>query len=252
MEADVKQILIKNGSAKGVLLANSKIEADCVIAAADYNHVDQHLIPSKYRMYSKSYWNKRTMAPSSLLFYLGVNRKVKGLKHHNLFFDADFEQHAQEIYDTHKWPSNPLFYACSPSVTDSSVAPENCENIFLLMPLSTEIEDNEESREKYFEIMMKRLIKQCGDDFSQNIIYKRSYAHKDFILDYNAFKGNAYGLANTLKQTAFLKPKMKSSKVEGLFFAGQLTTPGPGVPPSIISGQVAAKEANKYLNHSNN
>ena len=88
---------------------------------------------------------------------------------------------------------------------------------------------------------MERLENLTGQDIRNSIVYKRSFAHNDFKKDYHAFKGNAYGLANTLLQTAFLKPRIKSKKVKNLYYTGQLTAPGPGVPPSLISGQVVAE-----------
>jgi phytoene desaturase len=207
--------------------------------------LEQQVLEPKHRRYSEAYWQKRTMAPSSLLFYLGVNKKLKNLHHHNLFFDEDFTQHAIEIYDKPQWPSNPLFYACVPSITDDSIAPEGMENVFLLVPTAPDLEDTEEIREHYYDLIMKRLEDLTGQSVREHVIYKRSFAHRDFVKDYNAFKGNAYGLANTLLQTAFLKPKLKSKKVKNLYFTGQLTTPGPGVPPSLISGQVVAAEIAK-------
>jgi phytoene desaturase len=187
------------------------------------------------------------MAPSSLLFYLGVNKKLDKLLHHNLFFDKDFKQHAYEIYEDPQWPSQPLFYVCVSSKTDESSAPEGCENVFVLVPLAPDLEDTEELREKYYNIVMDRLEDLTGQTVRDAVTYKRSYAHRDFKSDYNAFKGNAYGLANTLMQTAFLKPKLKHKKVKNLYFTGQLTTPGPGVPPSLISGQVVAGELYKEI-----
>lgn len=222
------------------------ISADYVISGADYEHTDQTLAKGNSN-YTKQYWDSRLMAPSSLLFYLGVNKKVDNLLHHNLFFDEDFKQHAVEIYKEPTWPSAPLFYACCPSKTDDSVAPEGCENIFLLIPLAPDLEDSEEMREKYFDIIMERLEKKTGVSIRESIVYKRSYCLTDFKNDYHAFKGNAYGLANTLRQTAFLKPKLKSKKIKNLYYTGQLTTPGPGVPPSIISGEVVAKEVLKAI-----
>jgi phytoene desaturase len=216
-----------------------------VVGGADYHHVEQHLLPERSRQYTEKYWDKRVMAPSSLLFYLGINKKLEGLHHHNLFFDEDFDQHAIEIYDQPQWPSKPLFYACAPSVTDASVAPEGCENLFLLVPLAPDLEDTEQMREKYFNIIMDRLEDLTGQEIRSHIVYKRSFAHNDFKKDYHAYKGNAYGLANTLLQTAFLKPKLRSSKVKNLYYTGQLTTPGPGMPPSLISGQVVADDIAK-------
>jgi len=190
------------------------------------------------------------MAPSSLLFYLGVDGKIPGLLHHNLFFDADFEKHARDIYEEPAWPGRPLFYVCAPSVTDPAVAPDGKENLFFLVPLAPGLEDTEELREKYFEMILRRFEDRYNFPVREKILYKRSYAHRDFQADYHAFKGNAYGLANTLRQTAFLKPRLNNKRVTNLYYTGQLTTPGPGMPPSIISGQVVAAEiAGKFFLH---
>jgi phytoene desaturase len=240
--AEVKSISVKDNLAHIVNTENNSYTFDYVVASADYHHVEQKLLPEAYRNYSGSYWQNRTMAPSSLLFYLGLDIKLENVKHHNLFFDRDFAQHAHEIYTEPSWPSEPLFYMCVPSVTDASLAPEGNENVFILMPLAPGIEDNDILREKYFDIICKRLEDVTGINIKPNIIYKKSYCVNDFVSDYNAFRGNAYGLANTLKQTAFLKPKLRNKFLSNLYYTGQLTSPGPGVPPSIISGQVVASE----------
>lgn len=220
------------------------IETDILISGADYQHTDDKIL-EKDANYSNEYWDKRTMAPSSLLFYLGINKKLEGLEHHNLFFDEDFEQHASEIYQNPTWPSAPLFYASVPSKTDISVAPEGCENLFLLVPIAPDLKDDEATRERYFDLLMSRLEAKTGQKIKEHIIYKRSFCLDDFKKDYHAFKGNAYGLANTLKQTAIFKPSLKSKKLKNMFYTGQLTVPGPGVPPSIISGEVVAKQVMK-------
>jgi phytoene desaturase len=237
----------KNGKVEVVKTANVNYDCDIVIAGADYHHIDQEVLSLPNRNYTAAYWDKRTMAPSSLLFYIGIDKKIDGLQHHNLFFDEDFGKHAIEIYDHPQWPSKPLFYVSCPSVTDPSVAPAGKENLFILIPVAPGIEDNDQIREKYFNIVMDRLETLIGQSIRPHIVYKRSYAHKNFIEDYNSFKGNAYGLANTLKQTAILKPSIKSKKLNNLYFTGQLTVPGPGVPPSLISGEVVAKEIIKNL-----
>ena len=244
-EQDVQQIEVTNGRATHVVTNSTYFEADVVVASADYHHVEQQLLPKAYQSYSESYWNSRVMAPSSLLFYLGVNKPLQNLRHHNLFFDEDFGPHAHEIYTDPKWPEKPLFYVSAPSVTDASVAPAGCENLFILMPVAPGLEDTPEVRELYFDRILDRLEQLTRQEIRSAIVYKRSYAHKDFISDYNAFKGNAYGLANTLMQTALLKPSLKSRKISNLYYTGQLTVPGPGVPPSLISGQVVAKEISK-------
>lgn len=242
---EVRKIDVKNGKATAVITDKGTYEADVVISGADYHHTEQQLLEPQYRNYSEKYWDSRVMAPSSLLFYLGVDGKIPGLLHHNLFFDADFEEHAVEIYEKPAWPKEPLYYVCAPSVTDPSVAPEGKENLFVLIPLAPDLEDTEEKREEYFNMVMDRFEKRIGYPVREKLIYKRSFAHRDFKNDYHAFKGNAYGLANTLLQTAFLKPKLNNKHVSNIFYTGQLTTPGPGMPPSIISGQVVASEISK-------
>ncbi|MFN4811103.1 MAG: phytoene desaturase family protein [Bacteroidota bacterium] len=243
----VKSFVHQEGKITKVITSADEYVCDIVIAGADYHHIDQEVIESPYRNYSASYWDKRTMAPSSLLFYLGIDKKLTGLQHHNLFFDEDFGQHAIEIYDQPQWPSKPLFYVSCPSVTDHLVAPEGKENVFILIPVAPGIEDTPAIREKYFDMVMQRLETLTNQSIKQHIIFKRSYAHQNFMEDYNSFKGNAYGLANTLMQTALLKPSLKSKKLNNLFFTGQLTVPGPGVPPSLISGEVVAKEVIKQF-----
>jgi len=246
LNENVEEIIIQNGYAKKVRTANTIFEADVVIGGADYHHIETQLLPKAYRSYTDEYWDKRVMAPSCLLYYVGLNKKLKNVLHHSLFFDTSFEVHGKEIYTTKEWPTNPLFYVSATSVTDKTVAPEGCENLFFLIPAATGLQgDTEALRDHYFNMIVQRMEDKIGESILPHIIYKKSYAHSDFINEYNAFKGNAYGLANTLLQTSILKPACKSKKVENLFFTGQLTVPGPGVPPSLISGEVVAKEIMK-------
>jgi phytoene desaturase len=244
LNSEVTRIEVHGDTAKGIVVNGKLIEADFVLSGADYEHTEQKLL-THGKLYDTKYWESRVLAPSSLLYYIGVNKKIDGLLHHNLFFDEDFGVHAHEIYNEPKWPNKPLFYVSAPSITDPEVAPAGSENLFLLIPVAPGLEDTPEIREKYFHLAMDRLEKRVNQDIRSFIVYKRSFAHSDFVNEYHSFKGNAYGLANTLMQTAFLKPKMVSPKVKNLFFTGQLTTPGPGVPPSLISGQVVATEISK-------
>lgn len=242
---NVKKIEINNKIAKKVITETDVFEADVIVAGADYHHIEQQVLEKPYRQYDEEYWDKRTMAPSSLIFYLGVNKKLKKLLHHNLFFDESFELFAKEIYTEPQWPTKPLFYVSVTSKTDSTAAPENYENVFILIPVAPNLEDTESIREKYYDLIMNRLEAISGENIKDHVIYKKSFAHNDFQSRYNSFKGNAYGLANTLFQTAIFKPSIKNSKVDNLYFTGQLTVPGPGVPPSIISGQVVSEEIYK-------
>lgn len=251
---NVKKINTINSVANKVIASTAdsefiEFEADVVIGGADYHFVESQLLEQPNRSYSDEYWNKRVMAPSCLLFYVGINKKLTGVKHHTLFFDVDFDKHGKEIYQNPQWPSEPLFYVSATSVTDETVAPANCENLFFLIPIAADLKgDDESTREKYFEKILHRYEKSIGQSVKDYIIYKKSYCVSDFKEDYNAFKGNAYGLANTLMQTSILKPSLKSKKVKNLFYTGQLTVPGPGVPPSLISGEVVSKEILKQYN----
>lgn len=241
LDTNVEGFRIDKGQINAVKTNRGDFDADIVVAGSDYHHTEQHLLEPQYRQYSAEYWDKRKLAPSSLIYYLGIKGEIPELLHHNLFFDESFEQHAEEIYETMKWPEKPLFYVSNPSKTDPGVAPEGYENIFVLIPVAPGIDEEEGVREHYLDIVLKRIEKYTGaENLAERIVYKRSFAHKEFIEDYNSFKGNAYGLANTLDQTAILKPRIKSKKLGNLFYTGQLTTPGPGVPPSLISGEVVS------------
>jgi phytoene desaturase len=243
----IQKIIVENGQVSGLQHQHGITSTDGIIASADYNHVEQMLLEPAYRNYPTDYWKKKTFAPSCLIYYLGVDKKIDKLLHHNLFFDADFEQHAGDIYQTPKWPGKPLFYVCCPSKTDANVAPEGMENLFILIPVATGLQDTEKQRQSYFDDIIGRIEKYAGTTFKNNIIYKKSYCLDNFVDDYHAYGGNAYGLANTLMQTAVLKPSLKNKKLSNMFYTGQLTVPGPGVPPALISGQVAAQELLKVL-----
>jgi phytoene desaturase len=238
--AVVDKIRVANGKTIGITALNQDIDADIVLSGADYHH-SETLLDKSYRQYSENYWNRKTFAPSSLLFYLGFNKKIKNIEHHNLFFDTDFELHAKEIYDKPVWPTDPLFYVNFPSVTDSSMAPKGCETGFFLIPIAPGLEDTPQLRAQYFDLIMARFQERTGQEVKNNIIFKKSFCVNDFVEQYNSYKGNAYGMANTLLQTAFLRPKLQSKKVKNLFFTGQLTVPGPGVPPSLISGKLVSE-----------
>jgi len=243
---NVIEIIVEKGIAKKVVTESNEFDADVVIGNADYHFIETTLIPEIYQSYSDQYWQTRMMAPSCLIYYLGLDKKLSKLSHHSLFFDASFEKHSNEIYNTKQWPARPLFYVSATSVTDNTVAPAGCENLFFLVPLAAGLkEDNEILREKCFDAIVKRMEKHTGQSISDAIIYKKSFTQNDFITEYNSFKGNAYGLANTLMQTAIFKPRCVSKKIKNLFYTGQLTVPGPGVPPSLISGEVVAKEVMK-------
>ncbi len=240
VNSPVEKIDAPDGIVQGIKVSGSSIQADIIVSGADYHH-SESLLDKSYRQYSEAFWKKKTFAPSSLLFYIGFNKKLKNVQHHNLFFDTDFEKHAVEIYDEPKWPSEPLFYANFPSSTDDTMAPKDCETGFFLVPIAPGLNDTQELREQYFDIIMDRFEKCTAQEAKNKIIFKESFCVKDFVNEYNSYAGNAYGMANTLRQTAFLRPRLKSKKVKNLYFTGQLTVPGPGVPPALISGKLASE-----------
>ncbi|CAM2813587.1 phytoene desaturase [Flavobacterium succinicans] len=244
--AAIEKIVVENKTAKAIVINGQTITSDLVLSGADYHHTET-LLDSEHRAYSEAYWDSRVFAPSSLLFYVGFDKKIENISHHALFFDVDFYQHAKDIYDAPQWPKEPLFYANFPSLTDPTAAPEGMESAFFLVPLAPGIEDTEALREQYFDVIMTRFEQLTKQDVRKNIIFKQSFCKNDFVSEYNSYKGNAYGMANTLLQTAFLRPKLKSKKVKNLFFTGQLTVPGPGVPPALISGKLVSELINNQF-----
>jgi phytoene desaturase len=240
LNANVEKIMVQNGAAEALVVNGEIVKGDVILSGADYHH-SESLLDAPYRAYSEKYWDKRTFAPSSLLFYVGFDKKIENVEHHSLFFDVDFDKHAEAIYDYPQWPKEPLFYASFPSKTDNNAAPEGKEAGIFLIPLAPGLKDTAELRNLYFEKIITRFEKLTQQTVKENVIFRESFCVNDFIKDYNSYKGNAYGLANTLLQTAFLRPKLKSKKVKNLFFTGQLTVPGPGVPPSLISGKLVAE-----------
>ncbi|MEO5592025.1 MAG: phytoene desaturase family protein [Chitinophagaceae bacterium] len=247
-EENVQSITIEDEMARKVITGKNEWYADAVIVGADYHYAETNWLPPQYQSYDKAYWNTRVLAPSCLLYYVGLDKRLKNIQHHSLFFDTPFEKHAEEIYTSKKWPEAPMFYVSAVSVTDNTTAPEGCENLFLLVPVAAGLEgDTESLRDKYFDIIISRMEKHLGEPIKDHVICKKSFSVSDFVSEYNSFKGNAYGLANTLFQTAVLKPSCRSKKVKNLFYTGQLTVPGPGVPPSLISGEIVAGEVIKYF-----
>ena len=240
----VNKINVSDSVASSIEIDKKNIYYDIILSGADYHHTEK-LLPLKFRQYSDKYWESRVFAPSSLLFYVGFNKKLKNVLHHNLFFDTDFDKHAKEIYDEPQWPSDPLFYANFTSKTNSKTAPAGCENAFFLIPIATNLKDTPKIRDKYFNKLMTKLEAFTGQNLDEAIIYKKSFCVSDFKREYNSYGGNAYGLANTLFQTAFMRPNIKSKLVSNLFFCGQLTVPGPGVPPAIVSGELVSNLINK-------
>ena len=247
--AEATRIVVEQGTAKTIETTKGNFTADVVISGADYHFTETELLPQDYRSYKEKYWNKRVLAPSCLMYYVGLNKRLPQVLHHSLFFDVPFDRHAAEIYSRPGWPTAPLFYLSAASQTDPTVAPAGCENLVFLIPVASGLSgDSEELREHYFELLVDRLEQHTGTSVRDAVIYKKTFSVSDFAADYHAYKGNAYGLANTLMQTAIFRPSCQSRKIRNLFYTGQFTVPGPGVPPSLISGEVVSKQVLKLFN----
>jgi phytoene desaturase len=237
----VTKVLVKNKRAIGVETETGEIHADAVIMNADYAWAEMNLLEQKHRTYSESYWKKRTVAPSGFILYLGVKGKLESLAHHTLFFDNDWQEHFDEIFEKPSWPKRPSYYVCAPSKTDSSVAPRGCENLFILVPVAAGLADDDAQREAYTEQIITHFETVTGESIRDRLIVKRAFSQRDFTALYNAYKGTALGIAHTLLQSAVFRPAPRSKKVRGLFYTGQYTTPGIGVPMCIISGTVVSE-----------
>jgi phytoene desaturase len=249
-EEDVLNISIEKAKVKKIITDKGEHSADVIISGADYHFTEFNLLPEEYRSYSEDYWESKLLAPSCLLYFVGLNKKLEGIPHHSLFFDVPFEKHAEEICTNPKWPDEPLFYLSVTSKSDNTVAPEGCENIVILVPVASGLKgDKEELREQYFQKIVHRLEKHTDQSITDAIIFKKTFSVSDFVKEYNSYKGNAYGLANVLKQTAIFRPSCRSKKIKNLFYTGQFTVPGPGVPPSLISGEVVSNQVLKYFDN---
>jgi phytoene desaturase len=240
---EARELVIDRARVKTLVTDGGVYTPDAVISGADYHFTETKLLPAEYRSYSEAYWNRKVLAPSCLLYYIGLNRRLEGVLHHSLFFDVPFGQHAAEIYTRPQWPEAPLFYLSTASRTDPAIAPEGGENLMILIPVASGLEqDTEALRARYLDGVLHRLEARLGQPVRDAIVYRKTFSVSDFTTDYHSFKGNAYGLANTLSQTAIFRPTCHSKKVKNLYYTGQFTVPGPGVPPSLISGEVVSGE----------
>ncbi|NTU46997.1 phytoene desaturase [Candidatus Roizmanbacteria bacterium] len=230
-----------------VVTTKQTCEADYVISNADYPYTENTLLSPENQSYSPSYWEKRALAPSAFLVYLCLNKKVTRLLHHTLFFHTDWDAHNQNLFQKPKWPENPLYYVSCPTKTDPTLAPKDQDILVILIPLAAGLEDNPSLRETYYNKVLRDLEDTTGEPIRDSIRAKKIYALNDFIQDFHAFKGNAYGLAQTLWQTALFRPSNRSKKIKNLSYTGQFTVPGIGLPMVVISGKLAAHELLTHL-----
>jgi len=242
MDSPVDSIEVENGAVKGVVANGTRYDADKVIVNADYAWAEMNLLEERYRSYKQKYWDRKAIAPSCLLFYIGLDKRIGGLLHHNLYLSSNWDAHFDTIFKRPTWPEDPSYYVSCPSRTDPTVAPEGKENLFFLVPVAPGLKDDEQVRERYYDKILSHLERLTGESIREHVIVKRIFAHSDFGSEYNAFKGTALGLAHTLMQTAVFRPSHYSKKVKGLYYTGHYTHPGIGVPMVVISSEILAEE----------
>lgn len=235
---EVQAIQTQNGQATVVQTSKENYPCDIVVANADYHHVETQLLAPTDQSYSESYWQKRTLAPSAFIIYLGLNKKLHNVQHHMLVLDHDWMRHFDDIFEKPAWPEHPSYYVCCSSVTDSEVAPSGSENLFFLVPIASGLQDTKDIRATYYDKIIAHFEKTIGQSVADAVVVKRTFSLNDFSADYNAFAGTALGLSHTLRQTSLFRPRTKSKKVSNLYFSGQFTQPGIGVPMTLISGQL--------------
>lgn len=243
----VQEIIVKNGSVTGVRTDDGLVlDCDVVVANADYHHVQTKLLPKTRADISPSAWQQKVLSPSGLIISLGVSKQLPGLQHHNLFFDTDWDAHFRAAFTDKHWSVSPLFYLCVPSKTDPAVAPLGSENLFVLAPQSAGIEPTQHQLDSTVDAIIDRIQQRAGTEFKGSIVAKDVRTQKYFTNVFNAYQGNAFGLAHTLRQSALFRPPLKARKVHGLYFAGQYTNPGTGVPMVVLSGKTVAQVVQKY------
>lgn len=244
LNTEIAEIVTEQGRATGVRLATGEfVAADLVVSNADIHHTETKLLQkSEDRQRSDAYWQKRTLAPSAFILYLGLKDKVPSLTHHNLLFSPDWSKNFSEIFDHPQWPSDPSLYVCAPSVTDPSVAPPGQENLFVLVPMAAGLSYTDDELKAYADkILLLMEAEMDIPNLRERIVYQRIFCTKDFSDRYYSYQGTALGLAHTLFQTAVFRPANASQRVKNLYYVGANTNPGIGMPMCLISAELVYK-----------
>lgn len=241
----VRRIVTENGVAKKVVTDKGEFEADIVLVNADYQHAESSLLTEEAVSYPPAYWASRKMGPSAVLLYLGLDKKLNGLLHHNLYLDPSWDEHFKTLFDRPAWPKSFSYYVSCPSKTDPTVAPPGGENVFVLIPVAAGLEDTAAIRQDYCDRVISHLEKLLGEKIRDHLVYQQVFAQKAFTLAYNAYKGTALGLSHTLWQTAVFRPSHRSKKIANLYYTGSYTHPGIGVPMVMIAAQIVCQEIAK-------
>ncbi|MFM6980160.1 MAG: phytoene desaturase family protein, partial [Micrococcales bacterium] len=253
--APVSKIEVGEGDwVKGVVVGGVLHEADVVVANADLHHVETQLLDLPHQSLPQKWWDKRVPGPSALLLYLGVKGELNMLDHHTLLNTDNWDENFKKVFKKADGKSvipNPAsLYICKPSATDPSVAPKGYENVFVLVPIAADPSLGrggiDRSGDETFEAAADKVIQQIADwcdipDLADRIVVRRTMGPQDFVDELNAWSGTALGMAHTLKQSAFFRPKNVSDKVKGLYYAGHHSVPGIGLPMCLIGAELVYK-----------
>jgi len=227
------------------------LPADVVVGAADLHHLETALLPGSLQTHPPKVWRRRSPGPGAVLAMLGVEGRLPQLAHHSLFFTADWDRNFGDIFGHRsRIPDPASIYVCKPSATDPTVAPDGCENLFVLIPVPADVaigsggDDGRgsEAVEQAADAAIGQLAAWSGvPDLPNRIRVRHTVGPEDFARSYNSWRGGALGLEHTLRQSAFLRPGNVSSKVDGLLYAGASTVPGVGLPMCLISAELVLK-----------
>ncbi len=229
--------------------AERELPADVVVSAADLHHSETTLLPRGLQTYPEEYWSRRTSGPGGVLVMLGVTGELPQLAHHSLFFTRDWGENFGAIA-AGRVPDPASVYVCRPSATDSTVAPDGHDNLFVLVPMPADPRlgrggvdgAGDQAVEEIADAVIDQVARWAGiDDLAERIVVRRTVGPADFAEDLNAWRGGILGPAHTLGQSAFFRARNVSRRVDGLYYAGSSTIPGIGLPMCLISAELVLK-----------
>ncbi len=239
--ADVARLERGDGEVRGVVLADgSRLGADVVLANADLPYVYETLLEQPYPRIERF-----DFSCSAFLMYLGVNRRYPHLPHHTLVVPQDLRTVCDDIFRRYLIPADPAYYICSPSRTDPSLAPAGGESIYVLVPVPSrhpgrEIDWSVEGP-ALERAMLERLERFGRTDLRRHLVTSRIFTPAEFASRFSATREEAFGLAHGMDQVGYFRPHNRHPVYRNLYFVGQSTHPGCGIPMVLISSRLVAE-----------
>ncbi|ENZ5599605.1 phytoene desaturase family protein [Enterococcus hirae] len=254
-ETSVDEILIDNKIAKGIRIGKEQVMADAIVCGADFPYAMKELIPDERKRgkYTNKKIAKFEYSCSCFLMYLGLDKKYPEEHLHSIYFAEDFKQNVDDLFERGKLPDDPSFYLYRPSLMDDSLAPEGQEGLYVLVPVP-ELSKYEKWTEQTMQAYRQKIIRLLKEktifkDIDEHIVSETLITPKDFSERFNAYNGATFGLKPTLKQSNYYRPHNKFSAAENLYFCGNSTHPGAGVPIVMQSAKLAVEELLRDDNH---